>query len=57
MNTLPKEAAEELKKAATVPTDKDPNARAKAIDRTIERLRLMYPTHFQEDRDENSRRE
>jgi hypothetical protein len=56
MTDLPPQAKEELKRAATVPVDADPNARAKAIDRTIERLRLMYPTHFKEE-DKDDRRE
>lgn len=47
---LPTKAQDDLKQAALVqPTDKDPDARVKAIDRTTDRLRLLYPTHFQEE--------
>lgn len=49
---LPPDAIEALRQAASLPTDKDPNARAKAIDMTIDRLRFTYPQHFApEDRD------
>lgn len=49
---LPQEAIKALREAASVPTDRDPNARSKAIDMTIDRLRLTYPEHFApEDRD------
>lgn len=57
MNELPQEAKEELKRAASVPVDRDPNARTKAIDRAIERLRLLYPTHFKEDQDDEAGRQ
>jgi hypothetical protein len=38
-----------LKQAASVPnTEKDPNARVKAVDRVSQHLRTMIPEHFQE---------
>jgi hypothetical protein len=43
---LPPDAIEALRQAASLPTDKDPNARSKAIDRAIDRLRLTYPERF-----------
>jgi len=54
---LPDSAKEALRKAASTPTDKDPHARAKAIDETIDRLRLVYPDYFKDDHGENHRRE
>jgi hypothetical protein len=48
---LPEKAQDELRRASRVPVDKDPNARAKAIDRVLERLRLLYPDHFKDDPD------
>jgi hypothetical protein len=48
--SLPPWATELLKKAATVEnTDRDPNARAKAVDRATQYLRTVIPEHFQED--------
>lgn len=39
-----------LKRAAAVPnTEKDPNARVKAVDRVTQSLRDLIPEHFQED--------
>ena len=55
---LPESARQELRKAAQTSTDRDKNARAKAIDETIDRLRLVYPAYFKEEtHGENSRRE
>ena len=53
MNLLPEHAREELRKAAQTPTDKDAAAREKAIDMTIDRLRLIYPQCFKEPKKEN----
>lgn len=50
---LPESAREELRQAANTPTDKDPNARAKAIDRVLERLRLLHPEYFKEEDDDH----
>lgn len=53
MINLPAWAAEMLKKAAATPnTEKDPNARVKAVDRVHQHLRALIPEHFQEDPDE-----
>ena len=50
MTNLPPWAAEMLKKAASTPnTDKDPNARVKAVDRVTQHLRALIPENFQED--------
>jgi hypothetical protein len=39
-----------LRKAASTPnTDKDPNARVKAVDRVTQHLRALIPENFQED--------
>ena len=47
---LPPWAAEILKQASEVPnTEKDPNARVKAVDRATQHLRAVIPEHFQED--------
>lgn len=46
---LPSEAQEALRRAAATPIDKDPIARAKAIDRVIDRLRKTYPERFKDD--------
>lgn len=43
---LPPDAVKALQHAASVPVDKDPNARAKAIDATIDELRRIYPDRF-----------
>lgn len=53
---LPESAREELKRASETPTNRDPAARKKAIDQTIDRLRLLYPSHFKEDDDGSDRR-
>lgn len=50
MKCLPAWATEMLKRAAAVPnTEKDPNARVKAVDRVTQSLRDLIPEHFQED--------
>ena len=54
---LPDSAKEALRTAASTPIDKDPYARAKAIDETIDRLRLVFPAYFKDDPHENSRSE
>jgi hypothetical protein len=47
---LPSWATEMLKQAASVPnSEKDPNARVKAVDRVTQHLRALIPEHFQED--------
>jgi len=55
---LPEKAREELRKAAQAPA-KDPDDRAKAIDQAIDRLRKLYPTHFnpEDDHGESSGRQ
>lgn len=50
---LPEQAREELRKAAQTPTDVDPFARKRAIDKAISRLRKAYPEHFKEKNDED----
>lgn len=47
---LPQWAREELKKAASLPVDRDPNARVKAIDRLVDHLRTLYPELFHPER-------
>ncbi len=50
MTNLPPWAAEMLKKAACTPnTERDPNAKTKAIDRVTQHLRALIPEHFLED--------
>lgn len=49
MTLLPEKYRSELIRAAQTPTDKDPNARAKAIDRVLERVRLMHPELFKDE--------
>ena len=46
LDRLPQWAREELKKAASPPVDRDPNARVKAIDRLVDHLRTLYPHLF-----------
>jgi len=46
---LPRQAREMLIQAAKTPTDKDPNARVKAVDRVTQHLRTIIPEHFQEE--------
>jgi hypothetical protein len=43
-----------LMQAAMTPTDKDPNARVKAVDRVTQHLRTIIPEHFQEENDHDS---
>jgi hypothetical protein len=48
--SLPPWAIEMLKKASATPnTDKDPNARVKAVDRVTQHLRALIPENFQEE--------
>lgn len=52
---LPTEAVIALKKAANTPiTQKDPNARVKAIERAIGYVRREYPDRFRNDHDGSS---
>lgn len=50
---LPPKAQEELRQAASVSIDKDPDARVKAIDRTTDKLRVLFPEHFRDEEDTN----
>lgn len=43
---LPPDAIKALQLAANVPQDKNPNARAMAIDQAIDELRRIYPDRF-----------
>lgn len=52
---LPAEARLRLIKAAQTPnTDRDPNAREKAIDEAVAWSRLRYPDHFRWSRQQGS---
>jgi hypothetical protein len=51
--TMPSWAANMLKSASMVEnTVREPNAKAKAIDRVIQHLRTVIPEHFHEDNHE-----
>lgn len=48
---LPREAAQALQDAAYTPTDYDPLARQKAVERMTAKVKATYPRFFQQEQD------
>ena len=55
---LPEPAREALRRAAATPvTGEGDRARIQEIERTLDRLRMLYPTHFRQDQEDADRSE